>query len=576
MEQVHSTCNDNKQIDLIEQPDTDLDEAVDIFNRTVIEAYKAASKKPHKRHKQNHWYTPQIGKQILRKHKLYRKLVKLKSKYPDQQHNNVKMQLQAQTKKVKRLIRNEKKNSWSRFVNAIKESHDIRDFWKQYKRSRGEAPARGAPTFRRNVGASRASILNQYFADMGQPDVKMAFDDPRQPPIVFADPDHKISVNEVKQVIKDSSTRKAAGHDQITNIMLKHLPPKALVLLTALINRSWTSGIVPRQWKQAVIAPIPKKPIPNAPSDYRPISLLSCVGKILEKIVTTKITNEVQDKSILSDYQFGFRKHTSCTHALLRFTSSIHTHIHEGVNNGSTAVLLDLKAAYDSVNRLKLLSILKDKQIDQQIFQWLCDYMSDRHIQTKVTMPDFKQEVSEWISCDRGVPQGSPISPILFNLYINEVTTAIRQSALPNSIPLFQLYADDLIIWCNHHDPAIAQQQIQHTLNELQFFMSNMELRINSHKCQSIGFSRFNHQIWHDLEYDINGNDIPTDNKPRYLGIYLDCKPRLVKSTQTPHQLQLLNDFIFCAEWLPPQKDSAQNSYRSSTKPTSNLLSNTE
>ena len=209
----------------------------------------------------------------------------------------------------------------------------------------------------------------------------------------------------------------------------------------------------------------------------------------MEKIVTDTITYQVKQQNILTNFQYGFRNGMSCAHALTRLSLSIQANIQEP-KRGTTAVLLDLKAAYDSVNRHNLIHMLDVAKIKAQTRNWILDFLSNRFSKTRLTLANNNYILSDELPFTRGVPQGSPLSPILFNLYINDVATEIIRANEMNNNTFFQMYADDIVIWKNNENPQTARRQLQHTLNEIQHFMTARELRLNPKKCQSIGFGK--------------------------------------------------------------------------------------
>ena len=506
--------NDNSIIPLIE--DNNLEDSATAFGVSIIQAYREAASLTVPKPRKNHWINKQLLKQIRLKNQLFKKF----KNYPsDENYRKFKQQRNL----VQKSVKIQKQNSWNQFMNKLRTSTNAKEAWSIFSRSRGEATVKAAPLFPNNTDLTKAVVLNNYFSQMGTPQEEQKY------PVFYPFLDRNfdeisISETQLKLLISCLPNNKAPGADEITNEMIKHLPPHSIQLLTRIFNLSLSTGKFPAIWKRAIINPVPKKRTPRGPQDYRPISLLSNLGKLLEKAVTNMLTAEATEKKILSPHQFGFRSHTSCTHALLRFTTSVHRYIHVRGKRGVSAVLLDLKAAYDSVNRTNLVHILSEYNFSPPLINWVHDYMSNRGSSTKISLPNQKFFSSPEIPFTRGVPQGSPLSPILFNIYINNVAKVIEDT-IPHNLDIrFQLYADDIIIWGQHPQRHIIKRALQHILDRVNDFMLQNELQINPNKCQSIGFGRTPslHHHWHNIQYNIQGGLIPQDPKPKYLGIYLD------------------------------------------------------
>lgn len=153
---------------------------------------------------------------------------------------------------------------------------------------------------------------------------------------------------EIKQIIKNLPNKKAPGYDKITNLMLKKLPPKGLVFMTALFNSLLRLGYFPIKWKIATIILIhkPGKDKSN-PDSYRPISLLSSISKLFEKIIHIRILNYLNAIDLIPKFQFGFRPNHSTVQQLFRLTENINTAFEKCCHTGD--VFLDISKAFDKV-----------------------------------------------------------------------------------------------------------------------------------------------------------------------------------------------------------------------------------
>lgn len=154
--------------------------------------------------------------------------------------------------------------------------------------------------------------------------------------------------NEVKSIISHFKTSKSPGFDQIQNILIKKLPVRMILLLTIIINSCIKIGYFPDTFKCAKVVPI-RKPDknPNLSSSYRPISLLSCLGKIFERVIANRLNHFVSLNGILPDEQFGFRPQHSTIHQVYRIRDMIIQN--KSIRKSTGMVLLDVEKAFDSI-----------------------------------------------------------------------------------------------------------------------------------------------------------------------------------------------------------------------------------
>ena len=213
--------------------------------------------------------------------------------------------------------------------------------------------------------------------------------------------------------------------------MITHLGPIARKELLELYNKCWAESRVPRQWKQAIIVPIPKpgKP-PSQPSSHRPIALTCIPAKVLERMVTARLMWWLESNGKITDWQSGFRKFHQTMDQVIRLHQSIET----GFQNQeeTVAVLFDLKQAYDTVWHAGLLNKMELLGITGKMFLWIEELLKNRSISTRMGNSVKGPRIIE-----NGLPQGSVISPVLFLIYINDLP-----NALPDDVQV-ALFADD-------------------------------------------------------------------------------------------------------------------------------------
>ena len=188
---------------------------------------------------------------------------------------------------------------------------------------------------------------------------------------------------EFNKALKKPKKRKAAGQDKVHNEMLLNLGVTGRRAILRLINRSWSSGSTPKVWKNAIITPILKK---GKPSDdlgsYRPISITSCMGKLMERMINSRLYWWLETSKSLSDNQAGFRSGFRTEDQLFRLSQRILDGFQK--KQHTTAVFVDLKQAYDRVWRRGLFLKMKNAGIQGNMYRWLKSFLTDRTIQRRV------------------------------------------------------------------------------------------------------------------------------------------------------------------------------------------------
>ena len=204
------------------------------------------------------------------------------------------------------------------------------------------------------------------------------------------------------------------------NAFLFHLPKAHHSALLALFNQSFRLAELPHKWEMALIIPIPKpQKDPGQLSSYRPISLLSCVGKLTERLLHDHLTWHLESKECFLPHQFGFRPGLSTIDALMPLEHEIQMALRSG--QVLIAVYFDLKGAFDQADHSGILHKLAQSGIRGRMLRWLQAYLTGRSFRVSVA-----GSLSSAHLTRSGVPQGSILSPLLFNVLLQDLP------ALPN------------------------------------------------------------------------------------------------------------------------------------------------
>ena len=287
---------------------------------------------------------------------------------------------------------------------------------------------------------------------------------------------------------------------------LKHLGPKAHKWLLTMLNICFMENKIPTIWRQSKIIAILKPGKDSSiPKNYRPISLLCHTYKLYERMILNRIAPTIEQHLIKE--QAGFRSGKSCTSQLLNLTQHIEDGYEEGMITGTAFV--DLSAAYDTVNHRLLIQKLYNSTLDSQLCRVIQNLMSDRRFYVELN-----NERSRWRIQKNGLPQGSVLSPTLFNIYTND------QPILDGTRSF--IYADDLCVTAQYPTFQEVEQQIEEALGELTHYYRSNSLRANPDKTQVTAFHLRNREAKRSLQVSWNGVDLENTDTPKYLGVTLD------------------------------------------------------
>ena len=274
----------------------------------------------------------------------------------------------------------------------------------------------------------KAECLNKYFASISTINEENC----PLPPFELKCPNNLSNItctaDEIKTLIDILNPNKASGPDGISNKMLKPVAKEVSVPLSILFNRSFREGKFAENWKHSNVIPLQKKGDNSEPSNFRPVSLLSGLGKLQERIAFKNIHNYLNENNLIYKYQSGFLPGHSTTFQLI----DIYHHICQAIDNNQYAcmVFCDVSKAFDRVWHKGLIFKLKQLGIDGDLLEWISNYLNNR--QQRVVIKSCK---SDFKRTNAGVPQGSVLGPLLFLIYVNDISESL--------LSLTRLFADD-------------------------------------------------------------------------------------------------------------------------------------
>ena len=305
----------------------------------------------------------------------------------------------------------------------------------------------------------------------------------------------------------------SSGPDGIPNILIKHVKFELIPALTQLINCSINTGKFPNKWKSGKIIPVKKRGVKSKLSNYRPVCLTSCLGKVLEHVVRGKFSNHLE--SILPDNMYGFRPHRSTQDAIVGITDRIKFLKSQGLK--VAALALDASAAFDTLSHNLIISTMESTGVGPKMLAWTKDFMKDCY--QFVEINGCKSDL--W-SSDTGVGQGRKFSPDLYNI---GSLTASFWSKLSEAF----LFADDgsNLVYANTVEEC--NSKLQMVANELARWFDLAGLTLNVSKSEVIGFGFTPKNIL------LNGELIVPKHSIKFLGTWIQSDLRF---TQQSMELQ--------------------------------------
>ena len=280
----------------------------------------------------------------------------------------------------------------------------------------------------------------------------------------------EVNSEQVLKVIKDLKTNKSSGFQDIPMFVFKDSCIILVNQLTHILNLSFCQGVFPQSWKNVRITPIFKGNGPiDDPNFYRPISIIPCISKIIEKLFLNQLNKYLNENSLLSNCQNGFRSKHSIHTAINHFLS----YVYDGIINDEYiySCYIDLKKAFDSVNHKLLLNKLKLLfNFDDTVILWLHSFLFNRTQYCK-----FLDKCSKGQMNPLGVPQGSILGPILFSLFINDCPLYTIDCNIV-------LYADDTALLMKSKNICELTVGMEKNLHSLSLWLRNNKLNLNAKK----------------------------------------------------------------------------------------------
>jgi hypothetical protein len=366
----------------------------------------------------------------------------------------------------------------------------------------------------------RTQILaEKFFPTPLQPssDRTRSAEEAQAPTLIQVSPE--VTQEEIADILKNLPSGKAPGPDGIPNEVLKALSPEISEGLAHAISKLFAVGTLPGRYKESVIITLRKegKKDYSLPGSYRPIALENTLAKVVEKVLATRLSSAAEEHALLPWTQMGARKERSAMSAIGLITSCVHTAWRAKPGSVVSMLSLDLAGAFDNVHPTKLLEILRRKGLPEWMLRVIASFTQGRR--TRIAYTGFE---SEWIEVRSGIPQGSPLSPILFLFFISgllerfqDLTTDVLGFSFVNNT--------NLITWGVSAEENC--RRLTAAYSQCEDWVKEYSTKFTPDKYQLIHFTRQRRHAREDLAstVQVNTHRVGVQEKAiRVLGVWLD------------------------------------------------------
>ncbi|KAK9872161.1 hypothetical protein WA026_016215 [Henosepilachna vigintioctopunctata] len=512
----------NKQMLEMINPETEINsQYISDFNDTLSRIITAQTPVLKKKY-YSQTLPPYILKLIRVKKQLYRE-------YRINNDLNLKRKFNELNKDIHKLISSYRSHTYLEACKEI-ENHRGRTYWKAIKRlskytkhNSTEPIQINGKTLTGDKDISNA--FAEHFQKILQQPVDGDFDEDHKNmieqwyqndfPLIQPETNYEnITEDEYYKVLHQGKST-TPGYDNISRKILRKLDPGIHSIIIKIYNFCLNNCYFPDDWRRGIVIAIPKaKTDQSNIENYRPITLLPVLGKNFEKILCERMRGTMGDS--IPAYQFGFKTKTSTIHPLVILTSNIQCN--RKMRKKTAALFMDIKKAFDTVWHAGLVYKFFHINVPIYMLKLIDQFLSDRRVQVKV-----KNDISKEFTPAQGLPQGSPLSPLLYNLFCSDIYSHVYEKHNHINKQAYMLqFADDTALVSHDKTTNKCIEQLQELTDNTVEWMKLWRMQPNPTKSELI---IFNHKLRNDSpRIKLIDNWIKPSQKCKYLGVQIDNK----------------------------------------------------
>ena len=525
----------------------DLDNNVEAITNIINRAYKESCPETVIRNRPKCRFTPEIQNRVKEK----RKLRRLKNVALEQQDiarvREIMTRINRLGNEIKKIQKQEKKKELERHCRSLNQENNPKKFFSTFgiiakpilnseTSSSSQRPVQDENGTKASTAQDKANLFANRLQEIHQEPDYVGFDDGWKISVErFLSENEKIfkvdknemysenesgddsvlcqdvTIDEFDKNLMRCKNKSATGHDGISYYLMKKLPVETKQNLCHIYSDSIRLGYFPKQWKSAIVKVIPK-PGKDAKfaKNYRPISLLSCVGKVLERIIADRISVHMEENNMFAKSQSGFRRKRMTSEQIFRLTEECHSAFKK--QQTTAALFLDAEAAFDRCwhSGIKF-KLKKNLNLPDRIIRLLSSFLTDRTLKVL-----YNGCYSHSVSLKAGTPQGSPLSPLIYIIYVNDYPEEIQQSCSMSQ------FADDTALWTSAYTRSYTIFKLQKGLNLLEGWCRKWRVKLNGEKSNLVMIARTRDPDKENYALHLFNDVIRPTQNAKFLGVEID------------------------------------------------------